>query len=107
MILKRKLLYASGFALLAIGVIAFSLFSSSEPIDFNTQVKPILNRKCISCHGGVKQQGGFSVLFREEALAKTKSGKPAIIPGNPDDSEFIKRLKSNDPELRMPYKHVL
>ncbi|RZL09409.1 MAG: DUF1549 domain-containing protein, partial [Pedobacter sp.] len=47
----------------------------------------------------------FSVLFREEALAKTNSGKPAIIPGNPDDSDFIKRLKSSDPEERMPYKH--
>lgn len=105
MLLKRKILFASGFTLVAIGLIAFSLFSSEEEIDFNSQVKPILNKKCISCHGGVKQQGGFSVLFREEALAKTKSGKPAIIPGHPEDSEFIKRLKSNDPEERMPYKH--
>jgi hypothetical protein len=105
MLLKRKILFASGFTLIVIGLIAFSLFSSEKQIDFNSQVKPILNKKCISCHGGVKQQGGFSVLFREEALANTKSGKPAIIPGNPDDSEFIKRLKSNDPEERMPYKH--
>lgn len=105
MLLKKKILFASGFALVVITLIAFSLFSSEKPIDFNTQVKPILNKKCISCHGGVKQQGGFSVLFREEALAKTKSGKPAIIPGHPEDSEFIKRLKSNDPEERMPYKH--
>ncbi|WP_316827308.1 DUF1553 domain-containing protein [Pedobacter miscanthi] len=105
MLLKKKILFASGFALVAIILIAFSLFSSEKQIDFNSQVKPILNKKCISCHGGVKQQGGFSVLFREEALAKTKSGRPAIIPGNPEDSEFIKRLKSNDPEERMPYKH--
>jgi hypothetical protein len=105
MLLKRKILFASGFTLIVIGLIAFSLFSSEKQIDFNSQVKPVLNKKCISCHGGVKQQGGFSVLFREEALANTKSGKPAIIPGNPDDSEFIKRLKSNDPEERMPYKH--
>lgn len=102
---KRKILAASGFTLAAIGVIAFSLFSSEKQIDFNSQVKPILNKQCIACHGGVKQQGGFSVLFREEALANTKSGKPAIIPGKPEESEFIKRLKSNDPEERMPYKH--
>jgi len=105
MLLNKKILFASGFVLVAIALIAFSLLSSEKPIDFNTQVKPILNKKCISCHGGVKQQGGFSVLFREEALANTKSGKPAIIPGHPEDSEFIKRLKSNDPEERMPYKH--
>jgi hypothetical protein len=86
-------------------LICFSLFSAEKEIDFNTAVKPILNKKCITCHGGVKQQGGFSVLFREEALAATKSGKPAIIPGNPEDSEFIRRLRSDDPEVRMPYKH--
>jgi hypothetical protein len=105
MLLRRKILVASGFTLIVTGLIVFSLFYSKKEIDFNSQVKPILNKKCISCHGGVKQQGGFSVLFREEALAKTKSGKPAIIPGNPGDSEFIKRIKSNDPEERMPYKH--
>lgn len=87
------------------GLVCFSLFSAEKEIDFNTAVKPILNKKCISCHGGVKQQGGFSVLFREEALAVTKSGKPAIVPGNPEASEFIKRIKSDDPEIRMPYKH--
>lgn len=100
----RKKLLISVFVVIA-GFICFSLFSSEKPIDFNTQVKPILNKKCITCHGGVKQQGGFSVLFREEAMAATKSGKPAIIPGNPEDSEFIKRLNSDDPEVRMPYKH--
>lgn len=105
MLLNRKILFAAGFVLVAVALAAFSLFSSEKEIDFNSQVKPILNKKCIACHGGVKQQGGFSVLFREEALAKTKSGKAAIIPGNPEDSEFIKRLKSNDPEERMPYKH--
>lgn len=80
-------------------------FSTEKKIDYNTQVKPILNKKCISCHGGVKQSGGFSVLFREEALAKTESGKPAIIPGKPNESEFIRRLTLTDPEERMPYKH--
>ncbi|MDQ7949037.1 MAG: DUF1549 domain-containing protein [Pedobacter sp.] len=101
---KRNLLL-SGFIVLAIGLLAFSFFAADKEIDFNSQVKPILNKKCIACHGGVKQQGGFSVLFREEAMAVTKSGKPAIVPGHPGESEFIKRLNSNDPEERMPYKH--
>jgi len=74
-------------------------------IDFNTQVKPIFNKKCIICHGGVKQKSGFSLLFREEALGKTKSGKPAIIPGKPGESELIRRITETDPDERMPYKH--
>lgn len=75
-----------------------------EKIDYSTQVKPILNKRCISCHGGVKQNGGFSVLFAEEALDTTESGKYAIIPGDPKHSEMIRRINETDPELRMPYK---
>lgn len=48
-------------------------FSNNTRVDFNADVKPILNKNCITCHGGVRRQGGFSVLFREEALAKNKS----------------------------------
>jgi len=77
----------------------------NAPVDFATQVKPIINKHCISCHGGVKQKGGFSLLFREEALAKTKDGKYGIVPGDPEHSEMIRRLSSKDPEERMPYKH--
>jgi Protein of unknown function (DUF1553)/Protein of unknown function (DUF1549)/Planctomycete cytochrome C len=76
-----------------------------QRIDFNTQVKPIFNKKCIACHGGVKQQGGFSLLFREEALLPAKSGKRAIVPGHPGQSELVKRITHNDPDERMPYKH--
>lgn len=77
----------------------------AKKVDFSADVKPILNKKCISCHGGVKAKAGFSVLFREDALAKTESGKPAIIPGDPEGSEMIRRITINDPEERMPYKH--
>ncbi|HET9487084.1 MAG TPA: c-type cytochrome domain-containing protein, partial [Chryseosolibacter sp.] len=75
-----------------------------EKIDFSTQVKPILNKRCISCHGGVKQNGGFSVLFREEAVDTLESGKHAIVPGDVAHSEMIRRINERDPELRMPYK---
>jgi hypothetical protein len=90
-----------------VGLIAIAIvFSSMQPaIDFNTQVKPVFNKKCITCHGGVKRQADFSLLFRADALAKNKSGKPAIIPGDPDNSEMIKRITSKDPLERMPYKH--
>src|SRR5688500_11161806 len=87
-------------------IVAFGLFAGcqNEKIDFSTQVKPILNKRCISCHGGVKQNGGFSVLFPEEALDTTESGKYAIVPGDPRHSEMIRRINESDPEQRMPYK---
>ena len=102
MLSKKWLLVALVFiTCLTIYFLAFR----PAPVDYNTQIKPIINKKCISCHGGVKAKGGFSLLFREEALAVTKSGKPAIIPGEPDESEFMRRITISDPEDRMPFKH--
>ncbi|GAC1485532.1 MAG: hypothetical protein NVS1B13_12210 [Flavisolibacter sp.] len=83
----------------------FVLKGTSTAIDFNTQVKPILNKNCITCHGGVRKQANFSLLFASEALSKTKSGKYAIVPGDPGHSEMIRRVRLTDPEERMPYHH--
>lgn len=83
---------------------AYQMSRLHQDVDFNTEVKPILNKRCISCHGGVKKSGGFSLMTREEALQATDSGQPAIIPGDPHGSAFIQRLLSEDPEERMPYE---
>ncbi|MEX0289449.1 MAG: PSD1 and planctomycete cytochrome C domain-containing protein [Flavobacteriaceae bacterium] len=85
-------------------VLAYFVLKPKEKVDFSSQIKPILNDNCISCHGGVKKNGGFSLLFEKEALADTKSGEPAIIPGDASGSELIRRIKERDPELRMPYE---
>ncbi len=92
--------------LVTVAALIYFFAFKKDKIDFNTQVKPIFNKKCITCHGGVKQQSGFSLLFREEALGNTKSGKPAIIPGKPDESELVRRITNTDPDERMPYKHA-
>src|SRR6478736_1401642 len=93
------------FILIIVGGLIYYFSSNTEKIDYNTQVKPIFNKKCISCHGGVRQQANFSLLFRDWALKKCKSGKYAIIPGDPDHSEMIRRINLKDPEDRMPYHH--
>lgn len=100
---KKKILWISLLLLCVLASVLY--FTRDEPIDFSVQVKPIINKNCITCHGGVKAKAGFSLLFREDALAKTESGKPAIIPGNPGASEMIRRINLTDPEERMPYKH--
>lgn len=91
------------FGILIIYLIILFLKPDKE-ISYSAEVKPILNNKCISCHGGVKKNAGLSFLFRDEALAITESGKPAIIPGNSKKSELIRRLHETDLEERMPYK---
>ncbi len=89
----------------------FLLFMSScnqfgdedSKISFNQDVRPILNEKCLRCHGGVKANGGLSLLFEEDAFANTQSGIPAIKRGSHKKSNLYKRLISEDPEFRMPF----
>ena len=91
--------------LIVVGGLVYYFSFSSEKIDYNTQVKPIFNKKCIACHGGVKAKSDFSLLFREDALKPAKSGKYPIVPGKPGESEMIRRITEKDEEERMPYKH--
>ncbi len=72
------------------------------PVSYNEDIRPVFNRRCLSCHGGVKQHGGFSLLFESEAFAKTESGQVPIIPGKHEESELFRRISSTDPEERMP-----
>lgn len=79
-----------------------AIWPGSAEVDFNGEVRPIINAKCISCHGGVKRAGGLSLLFRSDALQRTESGKFAIVPGDPDASELLRRVRHHDPDERMP-----
>jgi len=102
--MEKKIFNASRFLYLFIGIALLHSCQTRERVDFSTQIKPILNKNCITCHGGVKKNAGFSLLFEEEAFANTESGIPAIIRGDAANSEFIKRLHEDDLELRMPYE---
>ena len=103
-IMKSKLTLVITGLLILLAILIY-YFMPKDKVDFNTQVKPIFNKNCIVCHGGVRRKADFSLLFRSEALAVAKSGKRAIIPGDPDRSEMIRRLTVKDPEERMPYQH--
>lgn len=99
--LKKSFIY--GVSAVAFMSVIYVQFFRHPAVDFSTDVKPILNKHCISCHGGVKKNAGFSLLFETEAFAATESGIPAIYPGDVKSSSFIQRLHETDPELRMPY----
>src|SRR5436190_648844 len=100
---RRSLVLA--ILLIAVAAVIYLSFTRSSKIDFKSQVKPIFNNKCITCHGGVRAKADFSLLFREDAMKPAKSGKYPIVPGKPDESEMIKRITNHDPDERMPYKH--
>jgi hypothetical protein len=73
-----------------------------QTVDFNRDVRPILEQACGKCHGPDKQQGGLRFDLPEGAIRAGDSGAEAIVKGKPDESELIHRVEATDPELRMP-----
>ncbi|MFK7911405.1 MAG: PSD1 and planctomycete cytochrome C domain-containing protein [Akkermansiaceae bacterium] len=75
---------------------------AEEKISFNQQIRPILNSSCTKCHGGAIAEGNLSLVDRAQALGKGKSGKIAIVPGKPEQSEVYRRIITDDIDDKMP-----
>jgi hypothetical protein len=75
-----------------------------ETIDYNLHIKPILSDRCFKCHGPDKSkvEAGLQLATFEGATEKLKSGRQAIVEGNINKSELVKRILSHDPEDMMP-----
>lgn len=86
---------------ISLAIISLTLTAHGK-VDFASEIRPILNENCVACHGGVKEAGGVSFIYREQALGKGESGLPVIVPGQPDTSEMMRRILSDDPEDVMP-----
>ncbi|MCB1121912.1 MAG: DUF1553 domain-containing protein, partial [Verrucomicrobiae bacterium] len=68
---------------------------------FSEQVWPILKENCVSCHGN-KAKGGLKLDSRAAALAGGESDYATIVPGEPDMSELMFRISTDDELDRMP-----
>jgi len=87
------------------GMIMYILSSCTpgeQEVSFAHDIRPILKDKCMSCHGGVAQQGGLSFLFEEHLYKLLKTGKKAVVPGHAGKSEIYQRVIAKDPQKVMP-----
>ena len=56
-----------------------------------TEVRGILQARCVVCHGAGKKEGGLDLRTIASRLKGGKSG-PALVPGKPDASPLYKRI---------------
>lgn len=68
---------------------------------FHSGVLPLLRSECFRCHDK-KANGGLRLNSLEAVLQGGDSGLPVITAGNPDNSEMIRRILSDDTTERMP-----
>ena len=79
--------------------LSLSAISRGQEVQYNRDIRPILSENCFKCHGPDEQ-------FREADLrldiraAAIEHG--ALVSGEPESSEMISRIESEDPDTFMP-----
>lgn len=93
--IRSRLIFAVGGLLF--GLLTANL-SAAEPVDFQRDVRPLLSEACFHCHGpDDKHREADLRLDVGDALPDG-----LIVAGDPAASELIKRITSDDPDLKMP-----
>ena len=78
------------------------LKQATNEVDFGRQIRPILAKHCYSCHGPQTQEAGLALHEFASATRALDSGSKAIVAGDPNHSEILRRIQSTDPSEKMP-----
>ena len=93
--------------LLALSAVGTRAADSAAGNDFfENKIRPLLIEHCLKCHDGAatdKPKGGLALDTRA-GWEKGGEHGPAIVPGQPDKSLFIRSIRYTDKELQMPPK---
>ncbi len=89
-----------GFALLAFAATAWGADDAQAEKAVN-----LLEARCFKCHShsAGKNKGGL-VMDSRAGLTTGGDGGAALLPGNPEQSPFLKNILSSDPDVMMPPK---
>ena len=83
-----------------------TLAGTTDSVDFNLHIRPILSDRCFKCHGpdANQRKANLRLDIRKNALAALKDNPTAhvIMPGKSSQSEMYRRISSNDTSQRMP-----
>jgi mono/diheme cytochrome c family protein len=92
--------------LCVLGVVAIAARASvadGPAVDYLREVKPILARHCVGCHGAEKPRAGLRLDTAAGAIAGGDAG-PVVVPHEPGESELILAVLGEGSGERMPLK---
>ncbi len=88
------------------GALAQQVDGAGAKVDFVRDIRPILSRHCLACHGpdSEHREAGLRLDTPDGATAKLASGARAVVPGDVDESDLVFRITEEDDTVRMPPK---
>lgn len=89
----------------SLGCAVLRVLGSSDAT-FEEKIRPVLAENCFRCHShsAEKLKGGLVLDSASGLRHGGESGEALVVPGEPAQSALLRRIKSNDPQERMPPK---
>ncbi len=78
--------------------------AATAPVSFKKDIAPLLQRRCVACHGEESTKGGYRLDTFARLSKAGDSEMAALTPAKPDASELYRLLIEPDPHDRMPQK---
>ncbi|MBQ17364.1 MAG: hypothetical protein CMJ65_09595 [Planctomycetaceae bacterium] len=74
---------------------------AKRKVDFAKDIRPLLTKHCLACHGAKKQESGLRFDTRTKTLAGGDRGVSFEI-GNSSESLLVRYIAGLDPDITMP-----
>jgi N-acyl-D-amino-acid deacylase len=74
----------------------------AEKADFGKQIKPLLERSCVACHGPDKQRSNFRLDSRDALLKGGNTGSAVVVPGKSAVSPLLDFVSGRVEGMEMP-----
>jgi hypothetical protein len=77
---------------------------AAQAPDFTRDVRPILSHHCFPCHGpdDAARRSGLRLDDGSARSQPAKSGRLALVPGDANASELVRRIAARDDDTMMP-----
>ena len=100
----RRVMLMTGVILSLAACHAVAATPDASPVDFDRDIRPILSDRCFRCHGpdAAQRQAGLRLDDQAAAFEEAESGETPFVPGDPDASELLRRVITDDVDERMP-----
>ena len=79
-----------------------AVITRQRTVDFQTDIQPILERSCLSCHSGEQAKGDFRLNSKQAILEGGHSKLASIDPGDGTNSPLIRYVTDQVEDMEMP-----
>jgi mono/diheme cytochrome c family protein len=84
-------------------VILFAAEPTPQQVEFfEKKIRPIFVNNCYACHSADTKPAGGLRVDDYNGIRRGGNSGPAVVPGDPEKSVLIQRVRHPDPKRRMP-----